>query len=107
MATAVVDISELAPGGLLAVEVGARKVLVCRVGEEYFAIENRCPHAVVPLSRGRLEECELECPFHGGKLDVRNGMPTWPPIRRPVATFRVRTVDGGVEIDTSARAGEA
>ena len=105
MATEVVDVSELAPGGLLPVKIGERKVLVCRVGDDYFAIENQCPHATVPLSRGRLEGCELECPFHGGKLDVRTGDATQPPIRRGVATFRVKVVDGGLEIDTSARAG--
>jgi nitrite reductase/ring-hydroxylating ferredoxin subunit len=104
MGTLIVDVEELEPGGLLPVKVGERKVLVCRVGDEYFAIENFCPHATVPLSRGRLDDCVLECPFHGGKLDVRSGRPVQHPIRRPVATFAVRQVDGGIEIDTSARA---
>ena len=102
MGVRVVDVAGLPPGGLLPVKVGERKVLVCRVGDEYFAIENFCPHATVPLSRGRLEGCELECPFHGGKLDVRSGSPVHPPIRRPVATFAVRPVAGGLEIDTRA-----
>jgi len=101
MAVSVVDVSELAPGGLQAVKVGERKVLVCRVGDEYFAIENFCPHATVSLARGRLVGSELECPFHGGKLDVKSGNPVAPPIRRPVATFQVRSVDGGIEVDTS------
>jgi nitrite reductase/ring-hydroxylating ferredoxin subunit len=79
-------------------------VLVCRVGDEFFAIENLCPHATVALSRGRLEGCELECPFHGGKLDVRSGAPVQPPIRRAVATFAVHHVEGGIEIDTGRRA---
>jgi 3-phenylpropionate/trans-cinnamate dioxygenase ferredoxin subunit len=105
MGTLVVDVEELEPGGLLPVKVGERKVLVCRVADEYFAIENLCPHATVPLSRGRLDDCVLECPFHGGKLDVRSGRPLQPPIRRPVATFSVRRVDGGIEIDTGVRAG--
>ena len=104
MATAVVDVEGLAPGGLLPVVVGGRKVLVCRVGDAYFAIENQCPHATVPLARGRLEGSELECPFHGGKLDVVTGTAVAPPIRRPVATFRVRSVEGGIEIDTAVRA---
>jgi len=105
MAVGVVDIGELAPGGLLPVQIGERKVLVCRVEDEFFAIENYCPHATVPLSRGRLRGCELECPFHGGVLDVRTGSPVTPPIRRPVTTFHVRRVEGGIEIDTTLRAG--
>ena len=100
----VVDVSTLAPGGLLPVKIGQRKVLICRVDDAYYAIENLCPHATVTLSRGRLEGCELECPFHGGKLDVRDGAATQAPIRRPVATFRVRQVPGGLEVDTGAPA---
>lgn len=105
MGTRVVDVEGLEPGGLLPVKVGERKVLVCRVGDEYFAIENICPHATVPLSKGRLDDCELECPFHGGKLDVRSGAPLQHPIRRSVTTFAVKRVGGGIEIDTSRRAG--
>ena len=44
----------------------------------------------VRLSDGRLEGSVLQCPLHGGKLDVRSGEPTRPPIRRPVRTFAVR-----------------
>jgi nitrite reductase/ring-hydroxylating ferredoxin subunit len=104
MGTLIVDVEELEPGGLLPVKVGERKVLVCRVGDEYFAIENFCPHATVPLSRGRLDDCVLECPFHGGKLDVRSGRPVRHPIRRPVATFAFFNDTATTEIYTSARA---
>jgi nitrite reductase/ring-hydroxylating ferredoxin subunit len=40
----------------------------------------------------------LECPLHGGKLDVRDGSPVAPPIRRPVATFPVRRTQDGLEV---------
>ena len=37
--------------------------------------------------------------YHGGTLDVRDGSPLSLPIRKPVATFAVRAVEGGIEID--------
>ena len=104
MARQVVDVAELGPGGLQAARLGERKVLICRVADDYFAIENFCPHAAVPLSRGKLHGHELECPFHGGRLDVRTGAPIHPPIRRPAATFAVHRVEGGLEIDTGTSA---
>jgi len=100
-AAVVVDVSGLRPGELRALEAGERQVLLCNVAGEYFALENRCPHAEVPLSGGRLEGTVLECPLHGGKLDVRDGSPQRLPIHRNAVTFPVRRIDGGVEIDLS------
>jgi 3-phenylpropionate/trans-cinnamate dioxygenase ferredoxin component len=97
-----VDVSDLGPGELRAFEHGSRRVLVCNTGEAYYAIENRCPHAGVPLARGRLRGCLLECPFHGGVLDVRDGSPQALPIRRPAVTFAVRPVPDGLEIELGA-----
>ncbi len=84
--------------GLLGLEVAGRRVVVCRAGGRLFALEDRCPHAFSPLSEGALRGYALECPFHGGKLDVRDGRPLSAPIRRPAATFAVRDAGGRLEI---------
>ena len=98
---AVVDVT-LAPGQHMGLVVDERKVLLCRVGDDYFAIENVCPHAAVPLTQGKLFGHEFECPFHGGRFDIRDGSPAHPPIRRNARTFPVRAVDGGLEIQLRA-----
>jgi len=85
--------------GLRAVEASGRRLLLCFAGGECFALENRCPHAGVALDGGRLRGHELECPLHGGRLDVRDGRPLAFPIRRPARHFAVTRVDGGFEID--------
>jgi nitrite reductase/ring-hydroxylating ferredoxin subunit len=100
-----VDVSDLAPGGLRAVRLGALDVVVCHAEGAYYALENRCPHAFAPLDAGRLVGCLLECPLHGGRIDVRDGSPHAPPIRRQAATFAVRRVAGGIEIDLAERPG--
>ena len=99
IATEVVDVSDLEAGGLRAVELRGRKLLLCRVADEIYAIEDRCPHAEAPLSRGQLFGHELVCPFHGGRLDVRDGSPVELPIRHAASTFAVRRSDAGVEIE--------
>lgn len=99
MERVVVDVADLAPGELRAVEVGGRSVLVCHAEGAYYALENRCPHAGVPLDQGRLEGCVLQCPFHGGSIDVRDGSPRSQPIRRPATTFAARLGTQGLEIE--------
>jgi nitrite reductase/ring-hydroxylating ferredoxin subunit len=104
MSSFVVDVSELAEGRMRALKLDGRDVVVCHADGAYYALENRCPHALVPLDAGRLEGCVLECPLHGGRLDVRDGSPLAQPIRKPATTFAVRPVPGGIEIDLTSRA---
>jgi 3-phenylpropionate/trans-cinnamate dioxygenase ferredoxin subunit len=93
-----VDVAGLAPGETRALELAGREVLVCRAEGAYYALENRCPHARTPLAGGRLRGFVLECPLHGGKLDVRDGRPCAPPIRGPATVFLVRPAGDGIEI---------
>ena len=102
MGRVVVDVSGFPGSGLRALAVEGRELLLCRAEGGWYVLENRCPHAGVPLSGGRLDGCLLECPFHGGKLDVRDGSPQAPPIRRRATTFDVRAVPDGVEIELGA-----
>ena len=90
------------PGELQAIETPERRLVLCNAGGHVYALEDRCPHANVRLSGGRLEGTLLECPLHGGRLDVRDGSPQRSPIRKPVATFNVTEVDGGLEIQLGA-----
>lgn len=87
-----------AMGGLEAFELHGRSLLLCNADGAPFVIENQCPHAAVPLAPGVLRGCILECPFHGGKVDVRTGAPAALPIRRPVACFPVRAASAGLEV---------
>jgi nitrite reductase/ring-hydroxylating ferredoxin subunit len=95
----VLEVGDLQPGSMRAVEAGGLSVLVGNADGEWFAIENRCPHVGIPLDGGCLDGRVLECPLHGGKLDVRTGAGVAPPIRRPVRTFPVRVVEGGIAIE--------
>ena len=93
-----VDVSGLAPGETRALELAGRQVLVCHAEGRYYALENRCPHARTPLTSGSLRGFVLECPLHGGKLDVRDGQPCAPPIRLPATVFLVRPAGERIEI---------
>jgi 3-phenylpropionate/trans-cinnamate dioxygenase ferredoxin subunit len=97
-----VDVSGLGPGQTRAVEAHGAKLLVCNAEGRFYAIENRCPHAMVRLDAAALRGCILECAVHGGRLDVRDGSPQGHPIRKPVLTYPVRENGGTIEISLGA-----
>ena len=39
------------------------------------------------LEDGELDGCEIECPRHGGRFDVRNGAAVALPAMEPVRSF--------------------
>lgn len=82
-------------GSLYAFELLGLRLIVCNVEGTPYVLEDRCPHAGVALAPGRLRGCVLECPLHGGKLDVRDGSPAAPPIRRAARSFAVRRAATG------------
>jgi len=80
-------------------EEGSNVYAIFKVGSEYFVIDDRCSHGPGSLSEGFVEGCEVECPFHQGRFDIRTGCPTSAPCTEPVRTWPVIIVDGMVTID--------
>ena len=87
-----------APGESIGFEVDGRALLVCATDAGVFVLDATCPHGRVSLEAGALRGCVLECPLHGGKLDVRTGAPVQPPIRTPARTYAVRAEGEKLEV---------
>ncbi|MGP3956350.1 bifunctional 3-phenylpropionate/cinnamic acid dioxygenase ferredoxin subunit [Nonomuraea sp. 3N208] len=56
---------------------------------EIYAIDDTCTHQDASLADGWLEGCEIECPLHASRFDLRTGEVDAPPAKRPVRTHRV------------------
>ena len=98
------------PGGLddgrvRAVTVDRRTIALCRVGEQFGALDNRCPHQGGPLGEGSIENGWLRCPWHGYDFDPLTGRPP-EGLDDAVRTFAVDVRDDGVYVELPARAGE-
>ena len=83
-------------------EVGDRAVAIFNVNNEFFAIDDMCPHMGASLATGHLEDCVVTCPLHGWRFDVRDG--TWRENPR-VATdhFAVEVRNNEIFVDVSDR----
>ena len=65
--------SELQDGTMKEVSVQGRKMLLARIGDKYYATDNRCPHLGAKLSQGKLEGTTVICPRHGSQFDLSDG----------------------------------
>jgi nitrite reductase (NADH) small subunit len=124
--------SDRARGGSVEVRVGAvddvrregcrvlsidgRQVGVIAVGEEFYAIADRCPHMGASMCAGSLggtflpsaprdlvyglDDRVIRCPWHGWEFDLESGRSLLEPRRFGLRTYRVTLDDGDVVLHT-------
>ena len=92
-------VSEIAPGSAKVFELDDRAIALCNVDGTIYAIDDVCSHDEAPLDQGFLEGCEIECPRHGARFDVRTGEVKALPAVLPVDTFEVRIEGDDIEVD--------
>lgn len=76
--------------------VGEHRIALFRLGDDVYAIGDRCSHAEASLSEGEVFEEAVECPRHGSEFDLRTGEPASLPATSPVPTYEVSVEDGTV-----------
>jgi 3-phenylpropionate/trans-cinnamate dioxygenase ferredoxin subunit len=81
----VVSAGELPPGSKKLAEVDGRPIAVFNVDGSFYAIDDVCTHDGGPLAEGELSGCEIMCPRHGARFDVRTGRALCMPAVEPVA----------------------
>ena len=91
----VAEHGSLLAGERTVVEHGDHEILVLAVGDCIYAVGNICTHDEVWLDDGVLhpDTCEIECPMHEGRFDLRTGLATHEPAEQPLPCYAVR-VDG-------------
>ncbi len=89
----VATVSEVPAGELKAVKApDGVQVAIANVAGEFYAFMNMCSHEDASLNFGWLhtDTCEVECPLHEGRFDIRTGAATGDPATIPVKTYSVR-----------------
>jgi len=96
----VAPVEELPPGTVKIVHAGEISVGVYNLDGRYCAIEDRCSHDDGPLCEGEwdTDACEVVCPRHGSRFDLRSGSPLSLPAYMPVDTYPVRVREDGMVV---------
>ena len=75
-----IRIGEVAPGGMKAVELNGREIVICNCGGSFHAVDRRCGHMNAPLEMGTLDGFILTCPMHCAQFDVTTGEALSGPV---------------------------
>jgi nitrite reductase/ring-hydroxylating ferredoxin subunit len=70
----------VAPGGVKAVELDGKEIVVCNCGGKYYAVQRRCGHMNAPLDMGTLDGTYLTCAMHCAQFDVATGEALSGPV---------------------------
>jgi 3-phenylpropionate/trans-cinnamate dioxygenase ferredoxin component len=84
--------ADVKPGSPVRLEGGAAGICLVRIGDDFYAIGDRCSHANVSLSEGDVDpdDATIECWKHGSAFSLRTGDPQSLPAVRPVPVYAVR-----------------
>ena len=85
-------LADLPSGTARRYEVAGHRIAVVRLGDDVYALGDRCSHADVSLAEGEIDEDErtLECWKHGSEFDLETGEALTLPATRPVPTYEAR-----------------
>ena len=75
---------------------------LARSGGRMYAVEDRCSHDDGPLGEGAVDGCEVICPRHGARFDLRDGRATRMPAATPILAVPVKEEAGKVFVDAGA-----
>jgi 3-phenylpropionate/trans-cinnamate dioxygenase ferredoxin subunit len=86
---------DLAPGTARRFDVDAHRIALVRIGDDFYALGDRCSHADFSLAEGDVwaDECEIECPKHGSTFSLTTGEPQTLPATQSVPVYTVQ-LDG-------------
>jgi 3-phenylpropionate/trans-cinnamate dioxygenase ferredoxin subunit len=109
-------VEEVRRDGCRVVQVSGRPVGVISVGDDFFAVSDRCPHMGASMCTGSLsgtmvtsrphqlvygqDDRVLRCPWHGWEFDLESGRSLLEPDRFGLRTYSVSTQDGDVVLHT-------
>ena len=92
---AVCKVGDVASGSAIRVDKDGHRLAIVRIGDDWYAIGDRCSHAEASIAEGEVwpDECEIECPKHGSAFSLKTGEPLTLPATQPQPIYQVR-VDG-------------
>ncbi len=106
--------NELKSGEMRMFRLHGGEILLARVGDAFYAADNRCPHLGGNLSAGKLDGTIVTCPWHHSQYDLTDGRVVrwtdWSGIKLSLAnlfkpphllkTHRIRVEGGKILMET-------
>jgi nitrite reductase/ring-hydroxylating ferredoxin subunit len=75
-----IQTSEIAPGGMKAVELNGHEIIICNSDGNFYALDRRCGHMSAALDMGTLDGTIITCPLHFAQFDLTTGEALSKPL---------------------------
>jgi len=95
---AIADAAGLTPGRVTVVRHDGRRIALCNVDGDVYAVDDTCSHDDGPLGEGVTDGHAIICPRHGAKFDVRDGSVLQMPACVPIRVYETKVDNGKVWI---------
>lgn len=90
----VATVDDIQPNERVLIELDGIRIAIFNLDGTYYALEDTCTHDGGPLVEGEiLDGCQIQCPRHGARFDIRTGAALTMPAFEPTPTYEVQ-VDG-------------
>jgi 3-phenylpropionate/trans-cinnamate dioxygenase ferredoxin subunit len=82
---------DIAAGSAERFDVAGHRIAIVRIGDDFYAIGDRCSHEDYSLSEGEVyaDDREIECWKHGSTFSLTTGEPQTLPATENVPVYEV------------------
>jgi nitrite reductase/ring-hydroxylating ferredoxin subunit len=95
----VTDLATLAEATPTKMRAGINDLLVVRIGTTIHAMHNVCAHAGGPLAEGTIVDGCIQCPWHGSRFRLTDGLARRGPTVYDQPSYEIRAAEaGGYEV---------
>ncbi len=94
----VFSVDDIENGQHRVVDIDDTEVVIFKVDNDFFAIENVCSHDSGEIASGVLENGEIICPRHSARFCIKTGDVKSPPAYEGVESYAVRIENNIVQI---------
>jgi len=95
------EVSELKNTHIHCIEGDHQLVLIYQQ-DEFYLLDNLCPHKAAALCDGDIHGYEIQCPWHRAKFDIRSGRGLSPLAGGGVKSWPLTIQDGRLLADLSS-----
>jgi nitrite reductase/ring-hydroxylating ferredoxin subunit len=91
------EVGEIPEGVPTRARLGINLLVLVRQGDKVLALHDQCAHAGGPLSQGSLVDGRIECPWHGSRFRLADGVLARGPAVYDQPAYEVRLGEHGWE----------
>ncbi len=86
-------------GEVVRVELANKNLAIYQINGKVYCTDNQCTHGNALLSDGIIDGYEIECPFHQGRFDIRDGRVMCDPAEKALKSYPILIEEDRIWVD--------